>query len=133
MRKIFNFVEIASIAVFFFLIQETVLIIVVGVFLNSKFSENPLNIGLVVLYALIFVLMIINLCSKSMDLFANKALEQIEILKKCITPIFVVMPLRLGVILPGFMFFIAFLGTLFSRIKPSDKSPTEFHEKLIKR
>jgi hypothetical protein len=126
-------VEISSIAVFFFLIQETVLIIVVGVFLNSKFSENPLNIGLVVVYALLFALMMINLCSKNMDLFANKALEQIEILKKCLTPIFVVMPVKLGVILPGFIFFVAFLGLLFTRIKPSDKTPTEFHEKLIKR
>ncbi len=133
MRKVFTFVEIASIAVFFFLIQETVLIIVVGAFLNNKFIEDPLNIGLVVVYALLFIFMMINLCSKNMDLFANKALEQIEIVKKCLTPIFVVLPVKLGVILPCFMFFIALLGLVFSRIKPADKALTEFHERLIKR
>ncbi len=119
MVKVLSFIEISCITVFLFLIQESVLTIVVGVFLNTKFIDDTVNIGLTVGYALLFVFMMINVCSKSMDLFANKGLEQVEIAKKCLTPVFVIIPVKMGFILPGFMFFLALLGLIFSRIRPT--------------
>jgi hypothetical protein len=119
MVKVLNFIEISCITVFLFLIQEAVLMIVVGLFLNTKFIHDSLNIGLTVGYALLFAFMMINVCSKHLDLFANKFLELVEIVKKCITPVFVIIPVKMGFILPGFMLFLALLGLIFSRIRPA--------------
>ena len=119
MVKVLNFIEISCIAVFLFLIQESVLMIVVGFILNTKFIDDTLNIGLTVGYALLFAFMMINVCSKHLDLFANKCLELVEIVKKCVTPVFAIMPVKMGFILPGFMFFLALLGLIFSRIRPA--------------
>lgn len=72
MIKAFTFIEIGSIIVFFFLIQESILMIFIGIFLDSDFLDDGGNVVLVVVYVLMLGLMIVNICSKNMDIFGNK-------------------------------------------------------------
>lgn len=72
MIKAFTFIEIGSIIVFFFLIQESILMIFIGIFLDSDFLDDGGNVVLVSVYVLMLGLMVVNICSKNMDLFGNK-------------------------------------------------------------
>ena len=71
--------------------QESVLVFVVGLFLDSKIN-NGINIFITVLYGIVLVAMAANICSKNLQLFPNKAGEQVEILKKCVLPFFIILP-----------------------------------------
>lgn len=71
LQKVFNSIEIASIICFLFLIQESILMISVGIFLDDGF-DTPGNIILVSVYSVILTMMIVNLCSKNLDIFPNK-------------------------------------------------------------
>jgi hypothetical protein len=58
--------------------------------------------------------MIMNLCSKNFELFPNKVGEQLEILKKCLLPPFIVFPIYANIAVAPFMFMLAVCGIFFN-------------------
>ena len=76
-QKVFTCIELSAIMAFLFLIQECILVITIGLFEDPFLDKNAGNIVMIVVYAVMLGFMVINVCWKNLDLFGNKAAEQI--------------------------------------------------------
>lgn len=101
---------------FFFLIQESILLIVIGLFLDDSFPNDSGNVVMVVIYSLVYALMLANGCSKNLDVYPNKIIEQVEMLKKTLAPMFIILPINGIIAVTAIVFILELISILCVRL-----------------